>query len=331
MDQDKVPFQHLSPDVVLNALAAQGYVCDGTFIALNSYENRVYQIGLDDADPLVVKFYRPGRWSDEAILEDHAFNLEMVENEIPIVPPVQDEQGQTLHEFEGYRFSIFLRKGGRWPELENSENLQWIGRFIGRIHAVGSIKPFEHRRALTIQDFGYDSLAYLMESQFIPIDLETQYRDTVEVSLKLVEQAYSSVDNLRNIRIHGDCHPGNILWTDQGPHFVDLDDCCTGPAIQDIWMLLSGSHDEMSGQLASILRGYTEFTQFDARELHLLESLRTLRMIHYSAWLARRWEDPAFPKNFTWFDTQAYWNEQIQALQQQQILLNEPPLQWFRY
>lgn len=328
-DPDKVPFQHLDPDLILNAMADQGYLCDGTFIALNSYENRVYQIGLEEAEPLVVKFYRPGRWSNEAILEEHTFSLELAENEIPVVPPVISHAGETLHEYQGYRFSVFLRKGGRWPELDNHDNLRWIGRFIGRIHAVGKVKPFVHRRALTIDNFGYESLTYLVENNFLPLELESHYRETVELVLEKVAFAYQQAGEIRNLRLHGDCHPGNILWTEGGPHFVDLDDCCHGPAVQDIWMLMSGNHDEMAGQLASILSGYTEFCHFDARELHLVEALRSLRMIHYSAWLARRWDDPAFPKNFPWFDTHHYWNEQIQAMQQQIMLMDESPIQWY--
>ena len=330
LNNDQVPFQHLSPDVILNAISDCGYVVDGTFIALNSYENRVYQVGIEDDTPVVVKFYRPGRWSNEAILEEHSFSLMLAGNEIPLVPPVKDEEDQTLHEYQGYRFSIFLRKGGRWPELDKRENLSWIGRFIGRIHAVGAVMPFQHRITLGIDNYGVQAYQFLLEKGFLPLELETQYRDTAEEVLQYVEQAYVRAEGFKQIRLHGDCHPGNILWTDQGPHFVDLDDCCTGPAIQDIWMLLSGSHDEMCGQLSAVLQGYCEFMPFDARELHLLEALRTLRMIHYSAWLARRWDDPAFLKNFTWFNTRPYWEEQIHVLQQQSVLINEAPLEWYR-
>lgn len=327
---DRVPFQNLSPDVILNAMAGCGYVVDGSFIALNSYENRVYQVGIEDESPVVVKFYRPGRWTNEAILEEHAFSQALAENEIPVVPPVINEAGQTLHEFQGYRFSIFLRKGGRWPELDNKANLSWIGRFIGRIHAVGAVAPFQHRFALGIDNYGVDAYQYLLEKGFIPIELQTQYRTAAEDVLKQVELVYSHAHGINLIRLHGDCHPGNILWTDLGPHFVDLDDCCTGPAMQDIWMLLSGNRDEMRGQISAVLQGYCEFAQFDPRELHLLEALRTLRMMHYSAWLAKRWDDPAFPKNFTWFNTHHYWGDQISSLQQQALLLDEPPLEWYR-
>jgi len=327
---DKVPFQNLGPDVILNALTDLGYIVDGTFIALNSYENRVYQVGIEDESPVVVKFYRPGRWTNEAILEEHSYSLALAENEIPVVPPLVDEAGQTLHEFEGYRYSVFLRKGGRWPELDDKANLSWIGRFIGRIHAVGAASSFEHRFSLGIDNYGVDAYQYLLEKQYIPLEMQTEYRSAAEEVLKLVESAYVQAGSFKSIRLHGDCHPGNILWTDQGPHFVDLDDCCRGPAVQDIWMLLSGNRDEMCGQISAVLQGYCEFAQFDARELHLVEALRTLRMMHYSAWLAKRWDDPAFPANFTWFNTHSYWQEQIASLRQQSLLLAEPPLDWFR-
>jgi len=329
-NNDQVPFQHLTPDVILNAMSDCGYIVDGTFIALNSYENRVYQVGIEDAAPVVVKFYRPGRWSNEAIGEEHSFSLALAENEIPVVPPVIDKEGRTLYEYQGYRFSVFLRRGGRWPELDKNENLSWIGRFIGRIHALGAALPFQHRITLGIDNYGVKSYQYNLDNGFLPLELESRYRSIAEEVLQYVEQAYVRAAGFKQLRLHGDCHPGNILWTDQGPHFVDLDDCCTGPAIQDIWMLLSGTYDEMCGQLSAVLQGYNEFMAFDARELHLLEALRTLRMMHYSAWLARRRDDPAFVKNFTWFNTHHYWEEQIQTLQQQAILINEPPLMWHR-
>lgn len=317
------PYQNLTPDLILDAVESFGVRVSGSILALNSYENRVYQVGLDEGAPLVAKFYRPGRWSDAAILEEHAFGLELAEHEIPVVAPLRDEQGRTLLEYGGYRFALYPRRGGRWPELDDPDNLMWLGRFIGRIHAVGAVRPFQHRPAITVEAFGVEPYEYLLEHGFIPKALERMYRSLVEELLAQVRAAFAEVAAVARIRVHGDCHPGNILWTDHGPHFVDLDDCRTAPAIQDLWMLLSGDRMQMMVQLSEILEGYEEFRDFDRRELRLIEPLRTLRMIHYSAWLARRWNDPAFPLNFPWFNTEKYWEEQVLFLREQAVKLEE--------
>ncbi|MEJ2553812.1 MAG: serine/threonine protein kinase [Gammaproteobacteria bacterium] len=321
-------YQSLDPHRILDAVEETGLRCDGHLHALNSYENRVYQLGLEDGGFVVAKFYRPGRWSDEGIREEHAFALELAEREIPVVAPLRDDHGETLHHYRGFRFSLYPRRGGRWPELDNPDNLLWLGRFIGRIHAVGAIEPFRHRPSLSIEHFGDDSYRYVLEHGFIPPELQLAYRSLAEDLLVQVRNCYARAGEVNFIRLHGDCHPGNILWTDGGPHFVDLDDCCMGPAIQDLWMLLSGDRRDMTIQLSDILEGYTEFFDFNPRELNLVEALRTLRMMHYSAWLARRWDDPAFKQAFTWFNTARYWEEQILALREQAALLDEPPLSW---
>lgn len=323
------PYQDLTPDLILDAVESFGVRVSGSILALNSYENRIYQIGLEEGAPLVAKFYRPGRWSNAAILEEHAFALELAEHEIPVVAPLQDAEGRTLLEYGGYRFALFPRRGGRWPELDNPDNLLWLGRFIGRIHAVGAVRPFQHRPALTVESFGTESLRYLMEHGFVPKPLEREYRNLVEELLRQIRGVFAEVGPVRSIRVHGDCHPGNILWTDHGPHFVDLDDCRMAPAIQDLWMLLSGDRPQMTVQLSDLLEGYEEFHEFDRRELRLIEPLRTLRMIHYSAWLARRWNDPAFPRNFPWFNTRKYWEEQVVFLREQAERLEEPALQLY--
>jgi len=329
MSNQQLAYQTLDPDRILDAVENTGLRCDGHLHALNSYENRVYQIGLEDGGFIVAKFYRPGRWTDEAIREEHAFSLELAEREIPVVAPLRDEGGETLHYHEGFRFALFPRRGGRWPELDNPDNLLWLGRFIGRIHAVGAIEPFHHRPTLDIEHFGEESYRYVLEQGFVPAELQLAYRSLAEDVLKQVRHCYARAGEVSNIRLHGDCHPGNILWTEGGgPHFVDLDDCRMGPAIQDLWMLLSGERRDMTMQLADILEGYTEFFDFNPRELNLIEALRTLRMLHYSAWLARRWEDPAFKQAFTWFNTPRYWEEQILALREQAALLDEAPLSW---
>ncbi|MFA7097452.1 MAG: serine/threonine protein kinase [Gammaproteobacteria bacterium] len=329
LSKEAQPYQDLTPDLILDAVESFGVRVSGSILALNSYENRVYQVGLEEGAPLVAKFYRPGRWSDAAILEEHAFALELAGHEIPVVAPLQDAQGRTLLEYRGYRFALFPRRGGRWPELDNPDNLLWLGRFIGRIHAVGAARPFRHRPALTVESFGTESLHYLMEHGFVPKTLERVYHDLVEDLLGRIRAAFDEAGDVRRIRVHGDCHPGNILWTDHGPHFVDLDDCRTAPAIQDLWMLLSGDRTQMTIQLSDLLEGYEEFHEFDRRELRLIEPLRTLRMIHYSAWLARRWHDPAFPLNFPWFNTEKYWEEQVVFLREQAARLEEPVLQLY--
>ncbi len=320
-----VDYADLTPDTLLDAVDSCGYQTSGQFLALNSYENRVYQVGLDEGPPLIAKFYRPGRWSNEAILEEHAFALELAAQEIPVVAPLVFDEN-SLHSYRGYRFALYPRQGGRWPELNQREDRLWMGRFIGRIHATGSARPFRHRPTLDIDSFGSRSYEFLLEQGFIPAHIELAYRTLVEDLLQQVSGRFDSTGPLQQIRLHGDCHPGNVLWTEKGPHFVDLDDCRTGPAMQDLWMLISGSRDEMQAQLADIIEGYLQFHDLDYRELQLIEALRTLRIIHYAAWLARRWEDPAFPQAFPWFDTPRYWEDHILALREQAALLDEPPL-----
>ena len=322
---DKTPYYRLNPDTVLQAVESTGRLSDGRQLALNSYENRVYQVGLEDATPVIAKFYRPGRWSNEAILEEHRFAQELASQEIPVVAPLSVNE-QTLHCHQGYRFALYRRHGGHWPELATRDDREWIGRFIARIHAVGATRPFSHRPQLDIDSFGHRSVQYLLQQHFIPAHIETAYRTLTDDLLQQITTAYDNAGKLRNIRLHGDCHPGNILWTSDGPHFVDLDDCRTGPAIQDIWMLISGDRHEMQGQLIDIIEGYIQFHDFDHRELLLIEPLRTLRILHYAAWLARRWEDPAFPRAFPWFNSARYWDEHILALREQASLLNEPAL-----
>lgn len=321
------PFTALTPDVVLNALDSVGLRSDGRLLALNSYENRVYQIGMEEGPALVAKFYRPARWSDEAILEEHAFTQELAEREIPVVPALPLLAGRnTLHLFEGFRFAVFPKQGGRAPELEDSNTLEWMGRFLGRIHAVGALQPFRHRPVLDIASFGTEPRDFLLANGFIPPDLEMAWRSVVELALEGVRRCFERAGNVRMLRLHGDCHAGNVLWTDNGPHFVDFDDARMGPAVQDLWMMLSGERADMARQMADLLAGYEDFHEFDPRELHLIEALRTLRLIHYSAWLARRWEDPAFPAAFPWFNSQRYWQDRILELHEQLALMDEGPL-----
>jgi Ser/Thr protein kinase RdoA (MazF antagonist) len=323
--KNELSFATLTPDCVLNALESIGLHCDGRLLGLNSYENRVYQVGIDDSAPLVAKFYRPARWTDDAILEEHAFVQELVEREIPVVP-ASTIDGTTLHHFEGFRFSVFAKHGGRAPELENRDTLEWLGRFLGRIHAVGAIKNFGHRPTLNIDTFGTEPREYLLSNGFIPNDIDAAYRSVTQQALDGVRHCFDRAGTLKSLRLHGDCHASNVLWTDEGPHFVDFDDSRMGPAVQDLWMLLSGEREDRVRQMGDVLAGYEDFYEFDPRELHLIEALRTLRLIHYSAWLARRWDDTAFKQAFPWFNTQIYWQNRILELREQISLMEEPPL-----
>ena len=313
---------------MLDAVESLGLLPNGRLLALNSYENRVYQVGVENQKSVVAKFYRPERWSDEAIIEEHVFTRDLAQAEIPVVAPLVFQESMTLFKHRGYRFAIYPNCGGRWPDLDDPERLMWIGRFIGRIHAFGKTRDFEHRERLDAQSYGWSSLRFLTEQNIVPPELQEAYRVIAEQVLQKVDGKFQMLNNIPYLRIHADCHPGNILWTDSGPHFVDFDDARMGPAVQDIWMLLSGNRKDMTIQLSDILEGYTEFCDFDATELHLLEALRSLRMIHYSCWLAKRWDDPSFPKNFPWFGAPRYWEEQILALKEQLALLDEEPLAW---
>jgi Ser/Thr protein kinase RdoA (MazF antagonist) len=315
----------LTPDCVLNALESLGFRCDGRLLVLNSYENRVYQVGLEEGAPLVAKFYRPARWSDAAILEEHAFVRELAEREIPVVQALE-AGGKTLHHFEGFRFAVFPKHGGRAPELEDRDTLEWMGRFLGRIHAVGALEKFRERPALDIASFGEQPRAYLLAHDFIPQDLHAAWSSVSQQALEGVRHCFARAGDVSQLRLHGDCHAGNVLWTDDGPHFVDFDDSRMGPAVQDLWMLLSGEREDRVRQMGDVLAGYEDFHEFDERELHLIEALRTLRLLHYSAWLAQRWDDPAFKQAFPWFNTQRYWQDRVLELREQIALMEEPPL-----
>ena len=339
---DPTPYAGLDPETVLDALDAVGLRGDGRLIQLNSFENRVFQVFLEDGRVVVAKFYRPGRWSDAQILEEHTFALELAAAEIPVAAPLVltidagsaraerlASRGPTLAEFAtpggAFRFGVTPRFGGRAPELEDDDTIEWIGRFIGRMHRVGSQRPFAHRLALTPQTFGSANRDWLLAQQIIPMEVESTWRQAADAALAAVDEAFAA-HAPRTLRLHGDCHLGNMLWTDAGPHFVDLDDAVTGPAVQDLWMLLAGDSTTARRQLASALEGYEQFMPFDRRELRLIEPLRTLRMIHHSAWIARRWGDPAFPIAFPWFESPSYWAEQAIRLREQLDAMAQPPL-----
>ena len=319
------PYDGLTPDAVLDALESVGLRGDGRLLALNSYENRVYQVFLEDGTSVVAKFYRPHRWSDEQLAEEHAFAMELAERELPVVAPLQ-LNGETLHRFGGFRFAAYPRRGGRTPELEDEKVLEWIGRFLGRIHAVGASKAFVARPALDIESFGEEPRHWLLDSGMIPPDLLDPWAAVADLALQGIRGCFERAGNAPAIRMHGDVHAGNVLWTDAGPHFVDLDDARSGPAIQDLWMLLPGDPSAAAKSLRALLSGYERFHEFRREEVGLIEGLRTLRLLHYSAWIGRRWDDPAFPAAFPWFGTQRYWQDRILELREQVAAMQEPPL-----
>ena len=332
------PFSLLTPDLVLDALDSVGLMGDGRLTALSSYENRVYQAMLENGQRVVAKFYRPGRWTDAQIQEEHDFAAELMAEEVPAIGPLA-LQGRTLHHHEGFAFSVSPWRGGRMPELQDFEVLEWIGRFLGRIHTVGAATPFEHRPTLDTQTFGVEPQQWLMEHHIIPLDTQSAWAAACKKAIDLIAEkcvldcatGEISSQTATYLRLHGDCHPGNILWTPEGqpgagPHFVDLDDARMGPAVQDLWMLMSGERAQRTQQLGALLDGYEQIRPFDRRELVLIEPLRTLRLIHYSAWLARRWEDPIFPRTFPWFGSSDYWRGQVDMLHEQLEAMQEPPL-----
>ena len=345
------PFESLTPDVVMDALASVDLWGDGRLQALSSYENRVYQVHLDNGPAVVAKFYRPERWTSAQILEEHTFAQQLIEAEVPVVgpmhlalaPPKAQSSPSTLNYFGGFAFSVSPWRGGRPPELDQPEVLEWIGRFLARIHGVGEQQPFAHRPSLNVETFALASREVLLAQELIPLDVQAQWERAFQEALNVLSSfkdlktpghAGPDDDPIAFIRVHGDCHAGNILWTPTdvpmaqgpGPHFVDLDDARMAPAVQDLWMLLSGDRAQRTFQMSCLLDGYEQFRRFDRRELALVEPLRTLRLIHYSAWLAQRWSDPTFPINFPWFGSSDYWKGQIQMLQDQCEAMQDPAL-----
>jgi len=318
------PYAKLSPDAVVDCVESVGYRCDLRLLALNSYENRVYQVGIDDDTPVITKFYRDGRWTDQQILEEHQFALTLVDHGLSVVAPLVINE-HTLHTHSGQRFSIFPRRGGHPPELDNFDHLLSLGRTLARIHRIGASLKLEKRPTLSIDRMVVESRTYVLE-HFVPSDLRAAYESLAldcEQAIRDLLSTHSAADNQI---VHGDCHTGNILWRDDTPHFVDLDDCCSAPVIQDLWMFLSGDRQQRELQLAELISGYEEFNEFNPAQLRWIEALRTMRIMHYAAWLGRRWDDPAFPTAFPWFGQGRFWADHILELREQLAAMQEPPL-----
>lgn len=323
METTRHPYDALTPEIILEAVESYGVRCTGGLLALSSYENRVYRVDTEDAGPRVAKFYRPGRWSDAAILEEHEFAGRAAEHEIPVVAPLA-HAGRTLHEHRGFRFAVYPWQPGRAPEITHDEDFRVLGRYLGRLHLLGARAPFRHRPRLTVEEFGAASIARLRQTDVLPGDAMEPFCALGEELLPPLRQALAA--DVPTMRVHGDFHLGNILWSESGPYLVDFDDCLTGPAVQDFWMVLSGGHEDVERQLSHLIAGYREFADFNIAELQLIEALRTLRLLRYNAWIAARWDDPAFPRSFPWFGSRHYWQEQVTALREQQRLLLEPPV-----
>ena len=322
------PYTRLTPDLVIEAVESTGRLSDARILALNSYENRVYQVGIDESEPVVVKFYRPGRWNLAQIEEEHGFTHFLLQHDIPVVPPLAiggAGELSTIGSHGGFYFAIFPRQGGRAPEFDNLDHLHHLGQFIGRLHQAGSGFPFHHRPCLS---FGQatDNVNFLLDNDFIPADLEAAYRAISAEVLAAIEARRPDADGVERISLHGDCHSGNLLWRDERPHFVDFDDAISGPAIQDLWMLISGDTETRQQQLSEIVEGYEMFRDFDLSQLAMIEPLRAMRVLHFNSWIARRWDDPAFPLAFPWFNTPRYWSEYILELKELLSALQLPTL-----
>ncbi|EDY86579.1 aminoglycoside phosphotransferase [gamma proteobacterium HTCC5015] len=324
MSDTQQPFHQLTPSIVADAVESVGFLCDGRTFPLNSYENRVYQVGIEDEPPLIAKFYRPQRWSDEQILEEHNFAQTLSDEGVSAVPAIQRD-GESLLRYGEYRFALFKRQGGHAPEPSLLDQTEILGRSLGRIHRIGSQQDFLHRPRLDPTSYGHRCADFL-KNWGLPLELESIYTDLLDEALAKIDRIYAETNDITYIRCHGDCHIGNILWRDNAPHFVDFDDARMAPAIQDLWMMFSGDDREQRLQLDALLEGYEVFHHLPTQQLHLIEALRTLRVIHHSAWLAQRWQDPAFPHAFPWFNTQRYWEEQVLTLREQLAALDAPAL-----
>jgi Ser/Thr protein kinase RdoA (MazF antagonist) len=319
------PFDVLTPFVVAEAAESIGLRPSGRLFALNSYENRVYQVGDEDGGLWVLKFYRPARWSDQQIDEEHEFTFELAAAELPVAAPIRRD-GCSLFVHSRLRFAAFPYLAGRAPELDDLATLTLLGRTLSRMHAIGASARFRNRPRLTIERLGDQARNTVMDSGFVPEQMHEQYARVSEQVIGRVRQAFEAFGSLPAVRIHGDCHSGNILWREKGPLFVDLDDCMSGPRIQDLWMFLAGDAASQQSSWAALMEGYELFGEFDYAELTLVEGLRSLRMLNHAAWIAHRWHDPAFPRAFPWFADARFWERHVSDLLEQMAAMDDPPI-----
>ena len=323
MTDQPVDYSLLSPDFMLDAIESIGIHVDSGLLELNSYENRVFQFLDENRQRFVVKFYRPARWSDEQIQEEHDFSLQLKSADIDVVAPLQFD-GCSLFIYQGYRFAIFPSAGGRPIEVDNLDALESVGRNLGRVHQLASQQSFLHRPTVSVVEFVQTPKQILQQNNFVPVHLETSFFDVYDLLSKEIALQYKP-DDKQLIRLHGDLHAGNILWRDKVT-LLDFDDCRQGPAVQDVWMMLHGERHEQLLQLEVMLEGYEEFCSFDTKQLTLIEPLRAMRMMHYMGWIAKRWQDPAFSRHFAWFTDEQYWQQQVTVLQEQIDNMQKSPL-----
>ncbi|ENZ4141553.1 serine/threonine protein kinase [Enterobacter ludwigii] len=323
MNDQAFTFQTLHPDTIMDALFEQGIRVDSGLTPLNSYENRVYQFQDEDRQRFVVKFYRPQRWSAEQIQEEHQFSHDLLNDDVPVAAPLKFNN-QTLLTHEGFYYAVFPSLGGRQFEADNIDQMEWVARYLGRIHQTGRKEDFIARPTIGIHEYLLEPRQVFETSALIPKALKDNFLNATDKLIDAVKICWR--DDISVLRLHGDCHAGNILWRD-GPLFVDLDDARMGPAVQDLWMLLNGDKAEQRMQLETIIEAYEEFSPFNSDEIVLIEPLRAMRFVYYLAWLIRRWDDPAFPRNFPWLTGEDYWRSQISTFTEQVKVLKEPPLQ----
>jgi Ser/Thr protein kinase RdoA (MazF antagonist) len=319
------PYAGLTPEVVLAAVESLGLVADGRLLALNSYENRVYRVGLEDAAPVVAKFYRHGRWSDAQILEEHAFAAALAAAELPAVAPLLFD-GASLHRHESFRFALFECRAGHGAEIDQPGHRTLLGRTLARMHAVGAQRPFRHRESVAHWRNGSRARDFILQHNLVPAPLAASYAQVSGELTAAIARCQERAGPVRMLRIHGDCHGGNILWQATGPLFVDFDDCLSGPAVQDLWMFCAGEPEQIQREWSELLEGYEQFGHFDYAETALVEALRAMRMLNHAAWIAGRWSDPAFPRAFPWFGEPRYWERHIDELREQLEALEDPPL-----
>lgn len=323
MNDNAFTFQTLHPDTIMDALFEQGIRVDSGLTPLNSYENRVYQFQDEDRQRFVVKFYRPHRWTAEQIQEEHQFALDLLDDEVPVAAPLLFNQ-QTLLTHQGFFYAVFPCLGGRQFEADNIDQMESVARYLGRIHQTARKRIFQARPTIGIEEYLTAPRQVFEATSLIPASLKVAFLNATDALIDATKARWDN--NVPVLRLHGDCHAGNILWRD-GPLFVDLDDARMGPAIQDLWMLLNGDKAEQRMQLETIIEAYEEFSPFNSDEIVLIEPLRAMRFVYYLAWLIRRWDDPAFPRNFPWLSGEDYWRNQITIFTEQVKVLQEPPLQ----